>query len=62
MKVICQLMTLVFWFFMNLIAKPLAILCNMIQDLLYLISPKLTVRFSEWVCSIWLSIGDDDDE
>ena len=55
-------MSVVFWFFMNLIATPLAILCNLIQDLLYLISPKLTVRFNEWVLSIWLSIGDDDDE
>ncbi len=62
MKVIWQLMSVVFWFFMSLIATPLAILCNLIQDLLYLISPKLTVRFNEWILSIWLSIGDDDDE
>ena len=62
MKLNWQLMLIVFWFFMNLIAIPLAILCNLIQDLLYLISPKLTVRFNEWILSIWLSIGDDDDE
>ena len=62
MKVIFQLLSVIFWFFMNLIAKPLAMLCNLIQDLLYLISPELTVRFNEWILSIWLSIGDDDDE
>ncbi len=62
MKVIWQLMSVVFWVCMSLIATPLAILCNSIQDLLYLISPKLTVRFNEWILSIWLSIGDDDDE
>ena len=51
-----------FWFLAYLIAKPLAWFANLITDLLYLISPNWLVRWCNWVCGIWLSIGDNDDE
>tara|TARA_R100000008_G_scaffold44960_1_gene26206 strand:- start:10314 stop:10466 length:153 start_codon:yes stop_codon:yes gene_type:complete len=47
---------------MNAIAIPLAFILNCIQDLLWLISPKLTLWFNRGVIAVYSKLVKEDEE
>lgn len=51
-----------FWFIMNVIAIPLAFILNCIQDLLWLISPKLTLWFNRGVIDVYSKLVKEDED
>ncbi len=51
-----------FWIIMNAIAIPLAFILNCIQDLLWLISPKLTLWFNRGVIAVYSKLVKEDEE